>query len=52
VGERALDYLRSGRGSNGWRDSTKAFLDEAAKPQGLLRVVGVEAVGVLLGGVK
>jgi hexosaminidase len=47
IGLKALDYLDGGAPSD-WKDSTRARLDQLAQPQGLLRLVGAEAVRMLV----
>jgi hexosaminidase len=48
IGTTGLDYLEHGAAPPGWKDSTRAALEELAKPQGLLRLAGVEAVRALV----
>lgn len=48
IGAKSLDYLERGGMPAGWRDSTRAVLEELEKPQGLLRIAGVEAVRTLV----
>ena len=48
IGLGALDRLATGGASVGWRDSSRVALDSLARPQGLLRLAGVEAVGTLV----
>ncbi len=52
VGLAALDYLTQGQTPTGWKAGAATALDELAKPQGLLRLAGVDGVRVLLEGVK
>lgn len=52
IGLQALDYGAGGSAPPAWRDSTRARLVELARPQGLLRLAGVEAVRMLVEGVK
>ena len=47
LGIRAIGFLNGGAPSR-WKDSTRTTLDELAKPQGLLRLAGVEAVRALV----
>lgn len=48
IGTTGLDHLDSGAAPQGWKDSTRVALEELAKPQGLLRLAGVEAVRALV----
>jgi hexosaminidase len=48
IGLGALDRGATGGASAGWRDSSRVALDSLAKPQGLLRLAGVEAVRTLV----
>jgi hexosaminidase len=48
LGLTSLDHLSNGGAPSGWKDSTRGLLDDLAKPQGLLRLAGVEAVRTLL----
>ncbi|HSE46919.1 MAG TPA: hypothetical protein VLA89_16490, partial [Gemmatimonadales bacterium] len=51
VGVEALDRLTASAPANpDWAKSVRTFLDSASGPQGLLRVVGVQAVRVLAEG--
>jgi len=50
LGTDALEYLSGGGAPPGWKASATAMLDELAKPQGLLRLAGVEAVRTLVDG--
>jgi hexosaminidase len=52
LGLRALDYLENGGAPAGWKDATLGQLDELAKPKGMLRLAGVEAVRRLVQGVN
>jgi hexosaminidase len=51
LGLQALDYLGSGNAPAGWKAAAKASLEELARPQGMLRLAGVEAVQLLVDGV-
>jgi hexosaminidase len=48
IGVRTLDYLEKGGATAAWRDSAVANLDSLALPQGMLRIVGIEAVRLLI----
>lgn len=48
IGSRALGYLAGGGTPAVWRETARAALEELAKPQGLLRLAGVEAVSLLV----
>lgn len=48
LGNNALNYLASGGTPANWKASAGAALDELAKPKGLLRLAGVDAVRLLL----
>jgi hexosaminidase len=48
LGGNALTYLTDGGTPSGWKASAFATLDELAKPKGLLRLAGVDAVRMLL----
>ena len=48
LGNNALNYLASGGTPASWKASAGAALDELAKPKGLLRLAGVDAVRLLL----
>jgi hexosaminidase len=48
IGARSLDFLENGGMPARWRDSTRTALEELEKPQGLLRLAGVEAVRTLV----
>jgi hexosaminidase len=48
IGTDGLNYLESGSPPAGWKDSTRTALEGLAKPQGLLRLAGVEAVRALV----
>lgn len=52
LGLQALDYLGGGQPPAGWRDSARSSLQELAKPKGLLRLAGIEAVERLVNGVR
>jgi hypothetical protein len=49
LGLQTLDYLGTGGATAEWKVRAQASLDTLAGPQGLLRLVGVDAVRVLLG---
>jgi hexosaminidase len=50
VGTEALDRLTATAPANpAWTNSVRTFLDSASGPQGLVRVVGVQAVAALAG---
>jgi hypothetical protein len=50
VGTEALDRLTAAAPANpAWTNSIRTFLDSASGPQGLVRVVGVQAVAALAG---
>jgi hypothetical protein len=48
LGNQALAYLPKNDAPTAWRDSARTLLDQAAEPQGTLRLVGTEAVRTLL----
>jgi hexosaminidase len=48
LGLQALEYLGTGGAPAEWKTRARASLDTLAGPQGLLRLVGVDAVRVLL----
>lgn len=48
IGREALGYLKGDGAPDAWKSATRAELDTLAKPQGLLRIVGVEAVRILV----
>jgi hexosaminidase len=50
LGLQALDYLDNGGAPAAWKTQASASLDQLAKPQGLLRLAGVEAVRILVEG--
>ena len=51
VGMESLDRLTAGAPANpDWEISVRTFLDSASGPQGLVRVVGVQAVRMLVEG--
>jgi hexosaminidase len=52
LGLKALDYLSAGGAPAAWPAQAKASLDTLARPQGLLRLAGVEAVRMLVDGVE
>ncbi len=52
LGLQALDYLDRGGAPSGWKAAAKGSLEELAKPKGMLRLAGVEAVALLVGGVN
>lgn len=52
LGLQALDYLASGQAPPEWKAAAKTSLEELAKPEGMLRLAGVEAVQSLVGGVN
>jgi hypothetical protein len=50
VGAEALDRVAANAPANpDWTKGVRTFLDSASGPQGLLRVVGVQAVEILVG---
>lgn len=52
VGMHALVLLQSGKPSADWKAQASRVLDSLAAPQGLLRLTGVDAVRVLVGGLR
>lgn len=48
IGREALGYLKGDGAPDAWKAATRAELDSLAKPQGLLRIVGTEAVRILI----
>jgi hexosaminidase len=48
IGKQALDNRAGGKVDSTWQKEANRFLDAAAQPQGMLRVVGVEAVRMLV----
>jgi hypothetical protein len=52
LGLQALDYLGGDTAPPGWKAAANAALAELAKPKGMLRLAGVEAVRRLVDGVK
>ncbi len=52
LGLQALDYLASGSAPADWKTAAKRSLTELAKPKGMLRLAGVDAVMLLVGGVN
>jgi hexosaminidase len=53
VGEDALAYITKGeQAPKGWADAKLAFLDEAAKPKGTLKVAVVPSMRALVNGVS
>jgi hypothetical protein len=52
LGTTALDYLDQGTAPPGWKASATTTLEALNKPQGLLRLAGIDAVKVLIEGVK
>lgn len=48
IGRQALSYLNGDGAPDAWKAATRAELDTLAKPQGLLRIVGTEAVRILV----
>ncbi len=51
LGLQALDYLGSGKAPADWTTTAKRSLAELAKPKGMLRLAGVDAVTLLVNGV-
>lgn len=52
LGLQALNYLAAGSAPADWRPTAKRSLTELAKPKGMLRLAGVDAVTLLVGGVN
>ncbi|MEO8138499.1 MAG: family 20 glycosylhydrolase [Gemmatimonadota bacterium] len=52
LGLQALDYLGTGHAPPGWKTAAKASLEDLARPKGMLRLAGVEAVRRLVEGVN
>lgn len=50
LGLTALRYLENRGAAAGWTDRARTSLDELARPQGLLRLAGVDAVRILVEG--
>lgn len=48
IGVQTLDYLEKGGATTEWQDRAKTSLDSLAMPQGLLRIVGIDAVRQLI----
>jgi uncharacterized protein YjeT (DUF2065 family) len=50
LGLQTLAYLGTGGAPAGWKSQAAARLEELARPQGLLRLAGVDAVRTLIQG--